>query len=82
MLLRPEMSLIVTDFTNFSMAVHVIISFLVSFWLICFLFLFIGIPKAAWDAMKKTEKTKKRKWEQKRENYMKHAVQKNGKIRD
>ena len=52
-ILSSEPILIVPDFKIFVYtAVHVIVSFSVSFSLLCFLFLFIGIPKARWDAKK------------------------------
>ena len=39
----------------YCLAVHVILSFSTSFSLLGFLFLFIGIPKAGWDAKKKNK---------------------------
>ena len=47
-------------------AVHVIISCSASFWLLCFLFIFNGIPKAGWNA-KKWIKKKRRETETKNE---------------
>ena len=54
---RVSQSLI---FPSLCTAVHVIISFPVSFSLLCFLVLFIAIPKAGWDAKKQIEKEEKR----------------------
>ena len=52
----PEASLMIPDLTIFCMAVHIIISFLVSFLHLSFLFLLIGAPKAGWDAKKQKKR--------------------------
>ena len=53
---RSEASLIVPILPFLCKAVHVIITFLASFTLLYFLFLFIRIPQKGWDTKKKLEK--------------------------
>ena len=55
---RSEASLIVPILPFLCKAVHVIITFLASFTLLYFLFLFIRIPQKGWDTKKKLEKEK------------------------
>ena len=67
-----EATHIVPDFTIsvYSTAVHAIIFFSASFWFLCCLLLFNGIPMAKWNAKKWINKDKKSEWDQKWENYM------------
>ena len=61
------MSLLVKILPFLCAAVHVIMSFSASFSLLCFHFIFIGIPQAEWEAKIETAKEKKRENKTKKE---------------
>ena len=76
MSIKSSAYLIVSDLPFLCRAVQVSLSFLVSFLLLFFFYLFVCIPSCLMDANTKMEKKNKREWVLKRDNCMNCPTQK------